>query len=168
MIVKQRLFSILWSALKYLAIFVLIYVAISIWRAPSLPDTPALVYQNAHGQYVDVIADSHQKPVLVYFWGSWCAICRHTSPNVQALHDDGYAVLTVAVSSGSDKELATYMHKHRYNFITINDGDGQTFNAWQGKAVPSFVILSNGKIAQGFTGLAPLWSLKLRLWWENI
>lgn len=156
------------SLSKYLAIFMVAYIAINLWRAPSLPETPKLSYQNTQGQLIDVIAQSHHQPVLLYFWGSWCGVCRTTSPNVQILHNTGYPVLTVAVSSGSDQELGAYMNQHGYTFTTINDNDGQIFRTWQGKATPSFVILSDGKITQGFTGIAPLWSLKLRLWWANV
>lgn len=158
----------LWSFFKYLAIFVALYGIINLWRSPVMPSTPTLYYQNAQGQVVDAIKDSHHTTTLVYFWGVWCRICHLTSPNVQALHDDGYRVLTVAVSSGNDQELKTYLSQHHYDFAVINDSDSQLFHAWHGKAVPSFVILQDGKLAQGFTGVTPLWLLKFRLWWANV
>lgn len=163
MLIKKQLFSLL----KYLVIFTVVYIAVNLWRAPTLPQTPQLGYHQ-QGQPIDVIGQSHQAPILVYFWGSWCGVCSATSPNVQALHASGYPVLTVAVSSGNDQELGAYMSQHQYSFATINDHDGQIFRAWQGKVTPSFVILSNGKAVQSFTGVAPLWSLKFRLWWANV
>lgn len=164
----QKLISYLLATLKYLTLFILIYAVVNFWRAPTLPLAPQLSYHTQQGQMIDVVSSSHQAPILVYFWGSWCGVCRSTSPNVQALHDDGYHVVTVAVSSGSDQELGAYMNQHQYSFTTINDTHSQIFSTWQGKVTPSFVILSDGKAVQSFTGLAPLWSLKLRLWWANV
>lgn len=155
------------SLIKYLALFIVIYVVINLWRSPDMPNSPKLIYQNNHGHIVDVMALSHDEPVLLYFWGSWCGVCRTTSPNVQALHTQGYKVLTVAVSSGSNLELSTYMRRHGYDFYTINDEEGQMFGAWQGQVTPSFVVLTEGKMTQSFTGVAPLWLLKLRLWWAK-
>lgn len=133
-----------------------------------MPDSPKLVYQNSTGQVVDVVSQSYDTPVLIYFWGSWCGVCRTTSPNVQALHADGRDVLSVAVSSGDDNELLAYMNKHGYDFYTINDQHGAVFGEWGGQVTPSFVILDDGKVAQSFTGIAPLWLLKLRLWWVGL
>lgn len=149
---------------KYLVIFIVIYIAINLWRSPTMPDNGVnLSYQNSQGQITNIATASHDKPILVYFWGTWCHVCRTTSPNVQALHADGYEVLTVAVSSGNDDELLSYMSEHGYDFTTINDTDGAIFGAWQGQVTPSFVIVSDGKMVQSFTGVAPLWLLKLRL-----
>lgn len=150
---------------KYLVIFIIIYITVNLWRSPAMPDDGVdLTYQNSHGQIINIATASHNKPILVYFWGTWCGVCRLTSPNIQALHADGYDVLTVAVSSGNDDELLAYMNKHRYDFATINDTDGMIFKAWQGQVTPSFVMIDDGKITQSFTGIAPLWSLKLRFW----
>lgn len=164
----KKLRKTLLTALTYLVMFVVIYTAVNLWRSPVMPDSPKLVYQNSTGQVVDVVSQSYDTPVLIYFWGSWCGVCRTTSPKVQALHADGRDVLSVAVSSGDDNELLAYMNKHGYDFYTINDQHGTVFGDWGGQVTPSFVILDNGKVAQSFTGIAPLWLLKLRLWWAGM
>lgn len=153
---------------KYFVIFLVIYTVVNWWRSPKLPDTPNLTYQDAQGQTIDVIAQSHQQPILIYFWGTWCSVCRITSPNIQKLHDDGTPVVSVAVSSSSTSALSDYLNVHHYTFVTINDLDGQIFHTWHGQVTPSFVILKNGKTYQSFTGISPLWSLKIRLWLANL
>lgn len=163
MITAKKATKYLTQIAKYLVVFIIIYLVINLWRSPTMPDGVDLTYQNSHGQLTNIANASHDKPILIYFWGTWCGVCRLTSPNVQALHADGYEVLTVAVSSGNDDELLSYMSEHGYDFTTINDTDGATFQAWQGQVTPSFVIVSDGKMVQSFTGVAPLWLLKLRL-----
>ena len=155
------------AILKYPITVIIIYIVINLWRSPTMPNAPTLYYLK-DGQVVDVMSLSQNTPVLVYFWGTWCGVCRATSPNVQTLHDDGVAVLSVAVSSGSDGDLAGYMQTHGYDFYTINDRDGAEFTRWGGQVTPSFVIIKDGKASQRFTGIAPLWSLRLRLWWAQL
>lgn len=149
---------------KYLVIFIILHTIINLWRSPDVPEVIELRYQNAQGQITDIATLSHDEPVLVYFWGTWCGVCRLTSPNIQALHKAGYPVLSVAVSSGNDNELTAYMNQHGYEFATVNDDEGAIFRAWQGQVTPSFVIINKGQMSQSFTGLTPLWTLKLRLW----
>ncbi|UNU73878.1 protein disulfide oxidoreductase [Moraxella nasovis] len=156
------------SLLKYAAFFIIIYIAVNMWRSPTLPAAPSLAYIDTHGQAQDAIAQSHKTPVLVYFWGTWCSVCRLTTPNVAKLHENGIQVVSVAVQSGDNDELSAYLNQHGYHFLTINDSDGRVFNQWQGQVTPSFVILKDGNIAQSFTGIAPLWLLKARLWWANL
>ncbi|WP_255478184.1 thioredoxin domain-containing protein, partial [Serratia sp. ME43] len=38
---------------------------------------------------------SHERPLLVYFWASWCGVCRFTTPDVARLQAAGGNVLTV-------------------------------------------------------------------------
>ncbi|WP_432480894.1 protein disulfide oxidoreductase [Moraxella sp. ZY200743] len=151
----------------YLLIFLVIYSAVNFWRAPAMPQVPQLTYLQ-HQTPIDVIAQSHKEPVLLYFWGTWCSICRFTTPNIQQLHQTGTPIVSVAVKSDSTDELSTYLQTHDYDFIVINDLAGDIFADWQGKVVPTFIILKDGEIKQSFTGFAPLWSLKARLWFARL
>ncbi len=169
MINTMNIYHYFKAALKYGLLFIIIYTIIHMLRTPDLPNAPNLVYQDIDGKSVNVISQSYQKPVLIYFWGSWCGVCRRTSPNIQKLSqghnfDNHYEIVSVAISSGSDAELKQYMQKKDYHFQTINDDSGQIFNTWQGTVVPSMVILKDGKIHHGFTGFTPLWLLKTHLW----
>lgn len=133
---------------------------------PAHPDLRLTDYQ---GQTVDIAAMSHESPVLVYFWGSWCGVCKITSPTVNSLAQSSpYPVVTIAVQSGGDKELGQYLNAHNFNFTTINDEAGEIFDTWQGQVTPSFVILKDGKMTQGLTGVQPEWSLRLRLWLSSV
>lgn len=152
------------TLISYVIFFVAMYLVINLWRSPTAPAHIALSYTDTHGSTTDVAMLSHERPVLVYFWGSWCGVCQLTSPNVQALHAQNHPVISVAVSSGDDGELLEYLNRHDYHFATINDGNGSLFRSWGGQVTPSFVIVRDGKVHQSFTGVSPLWLLKFRLW----
>lgn len=167
----QKVLSVLKTLLLYGLMFAVIYTAINWWRQPVMPANPQLQLQltDYQGQMVDLAALSHEQPTLVYFWGTWCSVCRITSPTIDKLASaNHYPVITIAVKSGTDQELKSYLDDNNYDFTTINDQEGHIFADWQGQVTPSYVILKEGEMTQGLTGIQPLWSLKLRLWLSSV
>ncbi len=166
---QQKLFAVLKTILLYGIIFMVIYSAVNWWRQPVMPTHPQLQLTDYQGQTVDLAAMSADKPTLVYFWGTWCPICSVTSPTINKLAaSNHYPVVTIAVKSGSPQQLQRYLNEHNYRFTTINDEEGAVFADWQGQVTPSYVILKDGEMTQGLTGIQPLWSLKLRLWLSSL
>ena len=108
----------------------------------------------------------HNGPTVVYFWGSWCPICRTTSPSVSTLAEENqFNVMSIALSSGSDAEIDSYLKEHHYRFETLNDDNGQISKAWGVAVTPSlFIVDTQGKIRFITTGMTSLWGMKLRLW----
>ncbi len=96
---------------------------------------------------------SKNKPLLIYFWGSWCSVCSITSPSIQQLQDNGYNILTIVVSSGSDEQVKADLNAHQHTFTTVNDPNGHIFKNWSGQVTPSFVILKNRVMKQGLSGV---------------
>ena len=166
---KQKAWSIVKTTLLYGIVFLLIYTAVNWWRQPIMPADPQLQLTDYQGQAVDLASLSADKPTLIYFWGTWCPICSVTSPTINKLAiANNYPVVTVAIKSGDNKTLSNYMAEHDYKFTTVNDEAGNIFDDWQGQVTPSYVILKDGEMSQGLTGIQPLWSLKLRLWLSSI
>ena len=162
---KQKAWSFFKNVLLYGVIFLIIYTAVNWWRQPIMPANPQLQLTDYQGQAVDLAALSQDKPTLIYFWGTWCPVCSVTSPTINKLAvADDYPIVTVAIQSGSNQELQRYLTEHDYSFVTVNDEEGEIFDDWQGQVTPSYVILKEGEMTQGLTGIQPLWSLKLRLW----
>ena len=166
---KQKVLSIVKTLLIYGLMFAVIYTAINWWRQPVMPANPQLQLIDYQGQTVDLAALSQEKPTLVYFWGTWCSVCSFTSPTINKLAaENNYPVVTVAIKSGTDQELHRYLNENSYRFTTVNDQEGEIFADWQGQVTPSYVILKDGEMTQGLTGIQPLWSLKLRLWLSSV
>lgn len=136
----------------FVLVFVVFYMALNALRAPQAPQDLG-----------EIGARIGNAPTLVYFWGTWCHVCRHTSPKINALAQNA-PVLGVAVQS--DK-VDAYLKNHGYTFANIDDKNGMIFDNWQGKVTPSYAIIKNGRVVQSFSGLQPLWVLKTRLWWAK-
>ena len=166
---KQKVIAIVKTMLIYGLMFAVIYTAVNWWRQPVMPANPQLQLTDYQGQMVDLAALSHEQPTLVYFWGTWCSVCSFTSPTINKLAaTNNYSVVTIAVQSGSDQDLQSYLNEKDYSFTTVNDQEGLIFDDWQGQVTPSYVILKDGEMTQGLTGIQPLWSLKLRLWLSSV
>ncbi|CBX23054.1 unnamed protein product [Neisseria lactamica Y92-1009] len=88
----------------------------------------------------------------MYFWGSWCGVCRYQSPIIDDLAADGVPVVGVAVRSGSASEVAAYTEKRGLGFPTVNDEDGSLSGAWRIVATPTVCFgqkWENGSLYDG-------------------
>ena len=108
-------------------------------------------------------AASQNQTLLLYIWGAWCGICKHTSPVIQRLHDSGTPVLSVALRSGSDDDIRAYLQQQGYTFPAVNDDNGAWSQQWGVKVTPTIVLIKNGKVLHSTTGLASYWTLKTRI-----
>lgn len=144
-----------WS--KELAVLVLLVAVVSLgmdWlRSPQAPsdwsDTPL---QTLTGETVSLQAMSQNKPLLIYFWATWCGVCKFTSPSVNQLAQEGENVLTVALRSGDAPQLERWLSKKGYQLPVVNDSSGQLSAQWQVSVTPTLVILYQGKMVQHTSG----------------
>ncbi|MFM1689449.1 protein disulfide oxidoreductase [Aeromonas salmonicida] len=157
------------EALWLLLFGVVISMVLDVWRSPALPEgspLPTLTLQD--GTTADLQAMSRDKPLLVYYWASWCAVCRFTTPTVEQLWQDGENVLTVALRSGNTQQLSKGMGKKGLTFPTHNDERGDLAARWQVSVTPSFLIVKDGKVVSTTTGWSSGLGLKLRLAWASL
>ncbi|WP_309265760.1 protein disulfide oxidoreductase [Aeromonas salmonicida] len=157
------------EALWLLLFGVVISTALDFWRSPALPEgnpLPTLTLQD--GTTADLQAMSRERPLLVYYWASWCAVCRFTTPTVEQLWQDGENVLTVALRSGNTQQLSKGMGKKGLTFPTHNDERGYLAARWQVSVTPSFLIVKDGKVVSTTTGWSSGLGLKLRLAWASL
>lgn len=109
-----------------------------------------------------------ERPLLVYFWASWCGVCRFTTPDVARLAGEGEQVITVAPRSGDDRQVARWLEKKKVVFVTIGDADGNLSRNWQVSVTPTIAVLHKGEIVSSTTGWTSYWGMKLRLWWVRL
>lgn len=150
-----------------LSLFLTLLIMISILDAIRRPDVPENTFSQA---YKDLQQEpfffaqlNQERPVVLYFWGTWCGICRYTSPAIQSLTEDGESVITVALRSGDEEKVRSYLQENQYNFRTINDPKGDISAQWNVSVTPTIVIFNQGKVTFSTTGLSSYWGLKVRL-----
>lgn len=138
-------------------------------RAPQAP----LAFNNQiletlDGEPVSLAQLSQSKPLLVYFWASWCGVCRFTTPSVARLAANGGNVLTVALRSGDDRQVEQFLAHKQLRLPVVNDRRGELSAQWQVGVTPTFVVISQGRVVQSTTGWTSYWGMKLRLWWAAV
>ena len=155
--------------LRELAVWLLIGAAVSLavdyFRQPALPqNVSATSLQTLDGRTLDLHAMSQQKPLLLYVWATWCGVCRYTTPSVAALAADGGNVMSVALRSGDNATLETWMRKKKAMMPTVNDASGELAREWDVKVTPTLVVIYRGEVKSVTTGWTSSWGMRLRLW----
>ena len=154
----------------YILIFSLIALAIDMWRGrqfpQEVPTTSILGVDLQTQQTVSLKTLSQNQLVILYFWGTWCSVCSVTSPSVSAL-SEYYPVMTVAMNSGSDHDIKTYLDSKGFSFSVINDDDSKISNQWAVNIVPVIFFIKDGKIKDWTTGVSFLPGLFLRSQWAS-
>lgn len=166
---KSRLLRWLREGVILLALLAVVMLAMDWWRAPVAPPAFEIMpLQTVDGQTVTLEALSADKPLLVYFWASWCGACRFTTPDVSKLHDEGSNVMTIALRSGNGEEVMRGLSRKGYNLPVVNDPSGMISQSFQISATPTLLVLYKGKIISTTSGWTSYWGMKLRLWWATI
>ncbi|RBW41667.1 protein disulfide oxidoreductase [Psychromonas sp. B3M02] len=157
------------SHLKSGAIYILLAFAlgwgVDLWRAQSIASgkAPALVATSVQGEQVDLIAMSQEKPVLVYFWATWCSVCTTVSPSVNFV-SDGMQVVSIALSSGSEERVQQYLNAKDYDFTVLNDPKAVISRTWGISLTPTLIVVDKGEITAvttGFTSPFGMWARML-------
>lgn len=153
----------------YGLMFIVLSTVIDWYRKPSAPNQFAqqVLYDLQH-QPKMIAQLSHDRPMLLYFWGIWCTYCKFTSPAIQQFADENVPVLSVALKSGTPQDVVDYLKQEDYRFPVINDPDGVISKSWDIQATPTVLIIKDGEIVQHTTGLTSYWGLKVRLWLSNL
>lgn len=163
---KQRILKFIKDILMMTVVFLIMYSTVNYWRQATMPASPVISLTDIQQNRLDIKQLSEQNAILIYFWGTWCHVCQHTTPKIQQLAHD-VPVISIAVQSGSEQEIRQYLQQYGYRLTVINDEHGEIFQEWQAKVTPSYLIIKNGQMQQSFVGIQPVWLLKLRMKWAN-
>jgi thiol-disulfide isomerase/thioredoxin len=149
-------------------IFIALLYALQLWMAREMVsgNAPALVAMDLDGQVVDLAAQN--EPTLVYFWATWCPICKLMDSDIAAIAQD-HRVITIAMQSGSADEIRQHLTERGLQLTTLSDPDAQLARQWGVQAVPAaFVVLPNGAIFSKTRGYSTEPGLRARLWWAKL
>lgn len=124
---------------------------------------PPLAGQTLDGQPFD-LARLRGQPAVIYFWASWCPICRAMQGGIAAIAKH-HPLVSVAMQSGSRAELVKYMQEQNFLVSTLPDEDGDISRRYGLRGVPAvFVLGPDGTIRYATTGYTSEIGIRFRLW----
>lgn len=147
------------------ALILLAVLALQHQRARDLAagPAPALAGTLLDGRPFD-LAQLQGRPALVYFWASWCGVCKAMQHNIDALQND-VPMVSVALQSGDAAEVRRYLAEKGSRMPTLLDEDGALATRYGLRGVPAaFVLGPDGSIRYTALGYSTELGLRLRLW----
>ena len=157
--------TVLIELLKLTLMLVIVANIVSYIRKPDIVDEtlPDLQLTLLDGNRTN-LADYGGKPLVLYFWGSWCPVCKMSSPVIDDLAGS-HQVVAVAVNSGSDADLRAFMQTHHLDFPVVNDADGAIAQRFGVDTFPTtFLYNDKGSLVFTDVGYTSRPSLLFKLW----
>lgn len=112
--------------------------------------------------------NENSKPVLYYFFASWCPTCKLELSNIEQI-SKSYRVIGVMSDSGDTNAMRTYLKSHNASFVALNDNNGAIAKTFGVKAFPTTIIYdSNGELFYSDIGYTSTLGLYIRLWLASI
>ncbi|MCH9740110.1 MAG: protein disulfide oxidoreductase [Epsilonproteobacteria bacterium] len=159
---KWSIKNILKEIVSTLLIVFVLSLVINYIRKPDISsELPKLNMALIDGNEVSL--EGKGKPTVLHFWATWCPTCKFEAPNLQGIQDEAH-VITVAVNSGTDEVLKTFMQERGYTYAVVNDTQGNLAEKFNVGAFPTtFMYDSNGKLQFSEVGYSTTLGLKARL-----
>lgn len=93
------------------------------------------------------LSDYDGRPVLVFFWASWCSVCKRTMPGLQSVYEDyhnqGFEILAVnATYQDTTASAVSYFLSQGYTYNILLDVNGIVLRSYQTHALPTSVLVS--------------------------
>ena len=159
-----------WSVIKIIkevvTTLLMIFVISMVLNYIRKPDTdsvlPNIKSMLISGDEISFIGDG-TKPIVIHFWATWCPTCKLEASNLESIKDDAH-LISVAVNSGSDDELKSFMQERGYTYDVVNDEDGKLSERFGVGAFPTtFIYDCNGILKFSEVGYSTTLGLKARL-----
>jgi thiol-disulfide isomerase/thioredoxin len=156
---------------KELAYFLIVMTvfanAISLYKSQSLNDAP-LEMSSFELLGGDTRSLKQGKPTLIHFWATWCPTCKLEASNIEFL-SHRYEVVTIAVNSGSDEEIQSFLNERGYTYSAVNDTNGRLASSFKIAAYPTtFIYDKNKKLVFSDVGYSSTFSLYLKMLWAGM
>jgi len=155
---KHKLLKYIKEILLFTFTITIFANGVSLYRGMELNEAP--LPKSLH-------VESNNKPIMVHFWATWCPVCKVEIDNIQRI-SQGFQVITIAVKSGSNKDIQKYLDERDLNFKVINDNDGLFAQEFGVNIYPTtFIYDKDKKMVFSDVGYTSTWGLTLRMLWAE-
>jgi peroxiredoxin len=128
---------------------------------------PDFSLTDVHANKTVKLSDYEGKAVVIYFWATWCAICKTEMPSMEGVYkgyqDDGLMLLAVNVGE-SASQARTYADGLDLTFPILNDAGKGVASNYEIIGYPTFYFIEpNGLVSSVKIGGMDYWSFNTRI-----
>ncbi|OGX17441.1 MAG: hypothetical protein A3K83_06815 [Omnitrophica WOR_2 bacterium RBG_13_44_8b] len=113
-------------------------------QAKTLETAPDFSLQDA-GKTTYTLSSYRGKPVLLFFWTTWCPFCRKEMGELKNIYpqltQEGWELFTIDIQEPEYK-VENFMESHGLTFKLLLDKDGQVAYAYSVLGVPTYVLIN--------------------------
>lgn len=163
---NQKVKKYILEFIKYSVILIIVLNIVSFYKSQDLNKEkfPYEAFELIDGSTYTL---DKNRPLLVYFWATWCPICKFQSPNIEDLSKQ-YQVITFASQSGKKEEIQKYLKENNLTFKVVDDSYNDFAYRFNIKAYPTTLIYDRNKnLKFSDVGYTSSFSLKLKMWWSK-
>jgi peroxiredoxin len=107
---------------------------------------PEFTLESVTGDSVS-LANYDGQPVLVFFWASWCSVCKRTMPGLQSVYNVyaplGFEILAINTTYQDTLSGASnYFTNQGYSYPMLLDRSGNISQTYRLNAVPLSVLIN--------------------------
>ncbi len=107
---------------------------------------PNFDLQDLKGSHVTLDQFKGQKPVLLYFWATWCPHCIAVRPEVihlrKATSDTDMEIIAINVGSGDSlAKVKRFEENDPAPYTVLYDSDSKVTRSYKVEGIPHFVLL---------------------------
>ncbi len=151
------------SSLTSVALFLVLFLALTAWVGGPLGDGSALTLQAVDVSGVAWSAPTPGKTTVLYVYATWCQACTLTTPTVDAFTRSHPEVEVVAIAADEPSAVRAALAETPRSFRVVADGGGLAKQLGV-KALPTTIILDGqGKVHWNRQGVLLPFELGLRL-----
>jgi thiol-disulfide isomerase/thioredoxin len=111
--------------------------------------SPAIDFElpNLNGAMVRLSKFKGERPVLIYFWATWCPHCSSIRPEVTKLREkvgpSEMEILAIDVGgSDSIERVKRYQEGHPVSWPVLYDGEGKVARDYKVQGIPLFILVN--------------------------
>jgi peroxiredoxin len=121
---------------------------------------PDFELSDLNGASVRLSQYKGERPVLIYFWATWCSFCVEMRPTIakmrESIAEQDMAILGINVGAGDSLERVKKFQKgHPVTWPILYDGDGRVTQSYQVSGIPLFVLVNKDGLVVYRNNLPP-------------
>jgi hypothetical protein len=139
------------TSVKQIAILMAIFAVISSWQTRAMPKgkAPVVSVTALDGESFEIPNTQTPKITLIYFFAPWCAVCRASMRNLDAVREwvPALAVHAVALDYESTESVLNFVREVGVT-SPVAFGHSEVREAWKISGYPSYVIIGKDQDIQ--------------------